>query len=349
MSKLERLPGYEANPFPAQLPPPIAELGPEVGSFLQEVVSTLREQHSATQSGDTTVPWEELTEVSSSKQFSVGSEGRFLHPIYGVIAARYVEFTGAGVVSNEFDYALIAGFDHTETPHQWAVSTKFADSAAADAVGWVASYTRPTEGKFGWLITRGVNLHSVHVKADVLPAIGTRLVWEDDSSVSPKDVGAIVGVVASVTGARKYSDYWELPPASIRVEVHQQPIVTSVQDLSAKVDAIQVITNTASVMTSPNLIGAWVASGSPYAPIGYSKGANGLVTISGSISAPLGSPMAAPVFVLPEGFRPSTIRSFVGSGKNGLFTIIVDSSGRVAVEGASPAYSDFGFIQFFAG
>lgn len=214
MTKLTKQSTYESNPFNVQIPQELTNLGPGATAFFQEIISTLREQHNATQMGDTSVPWEEMTQVDDAQSFSLGVVGRFLHPTYGIISARYVEFTGEGVVSEEYDFGLIAGFDRRATAHQWAVSTKLADSDKTDTLGLAAGYTRPRIGQFGWVITSGINLHSIRVKSEVIPAVGDRLVWADDSSMERGD--SIISVV-SVAGAKQIGSFWELLPASIRL------------------------------------------------------------------------------------------------------------------------------------
>lgn len=258
MAELVRDARYEANPYRGDLPYELAQLSDSLYRFLQELIQILREQHNITHGGDATYQWELLTEYNDAAVFHVGSIGRFLHPTYGVILARYVQFTvDTDEPVDSEGLSVVAGFQRTRKEFQWAATTRYDYSSADDAIGLIGGYGQPVRGQYGWVIISGVNLRSVRFVGVEAPQIGTRLTWRDSVSTEASEFGTIIGVVTSTLGLEQVlGGIWDIAPACIRVDIaHQQreadastvqPVVTPEQ-LDQIADAVAGLLDLATV------------------------------------------------------------------------------------------------------
>ena len=93
MSALTRIGAGEGNPFRPTLPDTPTGLSEEGSRFFREQTESLRLSHTMGQAGDTTFSWELLTETSTTRLYNPGAVGRFYHHTYGILLARYVQFT----------------------------------------------------------------------------------------------------------------------------------------------------------------------------------------------------------------------------------------------------------------
>lgn len=191
---------YEGNPFPYG------------DSQLEHV---LREQHNLAQAGDGTVNWQEMVATDLAPRFTLGSIGRFVHPIYGMIRARYVRFTdwddsleSGGPVGWNLAAIAAEGF-------QWQVTNTIMLTAEYGAIGFPARY-EPSYNSFGWVIIDGVNVQSVRFQGGE-PISGIELMWVSDDLVGEDDgteskLGLFVGTATDLGDG-----FWELAPAAILI------------------------------------------------------------------------------------------------------------------------------------
>lgn len=163
MAKLESNTGGELNPYRPIVPDEIREVSPALHDYLQEQASTLRIQHNKIQAGDTTFPWEVLTDWSDRQEYTLGSLGGFYHNDYGMILARYVRFT---YMNQDIDEGSPIGMDIiTDMP--WHVTNVLQRSKQELAIGIGACFEKPPSGAFGWVIVSGVNIQSLYADAPV--------------------------------------------------------------------------------------------------------------------------------------------------------------------------------------
>ena len=226
--ELEKGKVYEANPYPASLPPLPSERqdDPMVG-HQAEIVEILRDQHNLNQFGEATTPWEFMTELSSEPLVHVGAIGRFLHPDYGVIQARYVQFTEPGDMDDEWQTCVGYVARLVKEQFRWGCTTKFELSHPKRAVGLLASYVQPKEGQYGWAIIDGVNLKRIKYYNDLdqPPKLGERIIWRDDDSFMAGASGDLIGTIVNLDSLFYISPgYYEIAPGAVQVQVTTQGI-----------------------------------------------------------------------------------------------------------------------------
>jgi hypothetical protein len=151
---------FEANPYPATVPDSISsQLGPEAFAFFRTIVESLRKQQSLILAGGAASPWNDLPKITNQALFPLGSLGRFLHPAYGVITARYCLLVapGSGLSVGGPMTAV-----QTSNGFAWAATNQ---RAPGQIIGLMASYSGYADGQFGWVIVDGVNIQSVKIGA----------------------------------------------------------------------------------------------------------------------------------------------------------------------------------------
>lgn len=202
MDKLTKLNKHETNPFRPDLPESITGISPDLYDFLRELAETLREQHNLTQAGDTTFSWEVLTQVDLKRRYNVGSLGRFYHPTYGVIHARYCRISG---MRNTEWLGAPVGIRTDGDPLKWAVTNDFTKSTPDLVVGLGGWYVLPPDDSYGWVIVNGVNIQAVAMRKRTNIAQFDKFVWgandriADAAAVEGKVFGSILGVSDGIT------------------------------------------------------------------------------------------------------------------------------------------------------
>jgi hypothetical protein len=179
----------ELNPYRPTIPTEIWNQNEILGRFLREQTEILRQQHNKTQAGDSTFPWELLTRNSDLKQYNLGSLGRFFHPLYGVIHARYVKFsTWVDTPAPTTPVGLLAGAESQD----WVVTNDFSLSRSDLVLGVVFVQNVPALGTFGWVVTEGAN--PLAVQALGIPArVNEPYTWAGDGFLQAGGVGTVVG------------------------------------------------------------------------------------------------------------------------------------------------------------
>lgn len=208
------LAAIEANPFTLAPPPSIDDISPRLFDFLREQANNLRQTHELNQAGDSTFNWEILTEVQSRALFTVGSIGRFVHPYYGLILARYVEFDS---MQAGLPLGGPLGWLSTENEFKWKATNQLEKSEKTLIAGVGASYEMPTDGQFGWIIVCGINIQTLALKEAPTP-LGA-VAWH--SSGYAEMLGELSGPGFGRIFNRKFvsdSGIWTFTPGSIFID-----------------------------------------------------------------------------------------------------------------------------------
>lgn len=169
----------ERNPYSAQTTENPAE---------QQRV--LREQHNFTQAGDSTFDYGLLLKAHPTRQFTLGSLGRFYHDDYGLILARYCEFSGMVEGSKQ---GQPVGRLKTSTLVDWKVTNNFSKSGADLVLGLCCIATIPASGSFGWVVTQGANPVSLEADSAAVPPQDAPYSWVTDGTVGLAARGRILG------------------------------------------------------------------------------------------------------------------------------------------------------------
>lgn len=219
MTHLERIPDslvaqaaasvlFEANPISRELPESFDELPPDVKAFHREQAEVLRATHNKTQAGDSTFPWDLVTQISDTPEYTPGSLGRFYHESMGMILARYVRFDQ--MMGHAF-YCVPLGRLTSESQVSWTVTNDLTKSSAFAVVGMAAGLTHPTDGQYGWAIVSGPNLSSIKT-SDSNVNIANGLAWSATGEVSSTAAGRVLcRVIGSATV--------DIPPGQAFIEI----------------------------------------------------------------------------------------------------------------------------------
>lgn len=206
--------GYDPNPLENPAGMDWTGLPPYLAQQMENLYYQLYNLQNTNQAGDSTTDWSQTTLVSDKAAYQLGAEGRFLHPTYGVIQARYVQFTK---MNPDVWPGAPIGFCDGPGGFQWKATNNWLNSHATGLLGILGSFTVPTEGQYGWVITDGINTQSLEYRGAVPPSPGDLLIWNGSGTVG---LGAtpIVGRAVSsdlITNIR--NGVWEIPPAAVHV------------------------------------------------------------------------------------------------------------------------------------
>lgn len=196
-SQLTIGPVWEWNPYPAQ-----------GGMAMDSLLYTLRQEHTKQLVGDTQLHWSFLTRKYQAATYTPGSLGRFSHPSFGLIRARFCRFKAP-------NGALWSGapVGFVQENFAWEVTNAFVSSAPALCAGLQGCFVALADGEYGWVIEDGVNIQSVAVSG-AAPTFGSAVGWVGDGTVGVAALskfGFVMNPGALAGG--------ELPPGSIRVKV----------------------------------------------------------------------------------------------------------------------------------
>jgi hypothetical protein len=187
------LPDMERNPYRPDTPIEIGQLSPELDHFMRETQSHIRLQHNLTQVGDTTYPASVMTKLSPTQEFTLGCIGRFFHEDFGLLRARYVQFSQ--MADTEYLNAPVGLFKSGEG-FEWVVTNDYGKSSPLLAVGIMAPFSMPEEGWYGWVIIDGANIASlgVHEYASYEPegVQGTRYGWYGTGIIGHSESGRVL-------------------------------------------------------------------------------------------------------------------------------------------------------------
>lgn len=163
--------------------------GGDVESYLDEQAGILREQHNKLQAGDTTFDVARLIKTSTEKEFTLGSLGRFYSEDYGLILARYVQFTG--MVADQLNPAPVGRLANSESV-DWVVTNDFEKSGRELAVGIGFFDGVPASGSYGWVVTHGPNPFPLIAETEVIPNQNSPYAWTSTGKVGLASRGNVV-------------------------------------------------------------------------------------------------------------------------------------------------------------
>lgn len=203
----------ELNPFNPAVPDSVRQLAPELYDFLRDMAETIREQHGKNLGGDTTLNWQSLLLLDESPRYTLGAEGRFYHPEYGILRARYVQFSK---FDSELPLGGPVGLLRLPAGFKWTVTNVKSLTLDGKIRGIPAAYTVPADETYGWVLTQAVSLQSLDV-GTAQPKQGDKLTWDDSGAITLNGegdqlIGYITGVATQVDGR------WILPPAGLFID-----------------------------------------------------------------------------------------------------------------------------------
>lgn len=216
-SRLPYVNPYESNPYPVQVPEGIKALDSGLHDFLTTLLAIHREQHNRNQAGDTTAPWQFLTRIGNQPLYTLGSIGRFAHPICGIILARYVKIVRA---SPDLFSGAPVGWWKSKALFVHECTTTFNESTRVDLAGVGAFYRTPMPNEYGWVIIDGINIQSLRYEGS-RPYVGEQLSWTGTNRIGDYALNSsLLGTVMSVFGMEDVSpNVYDLPPGCVRISV----------------------------------------------------------------------------------------------------------------------------------
>ncbi len=196
---------FETGPFTTG---PAVKIAPR---DFKELVEHTREQTQNLVAGDTTLAWELLTQLSNERLFTLGSIGRFFHPDYGLILARYVAFTRCSQLVNPGNcYGILLA----QNDFSWKATNQIDLSHPDLVLGVGASYQIPQENQFGWLIVSGANIQTYRFNSTLVPRPLDALAWNGYSTnAKVAKIFAIGKVVSEGLGT------WAAKPGSLLIDI----------------------------------------------------------------------------------------------------------------------------------
>lgn len=178
----------EFNPYRPTVPEEYSDISSTLYEFQREDTEIKRQQHNLIQAGDTTFPWQMLTQLNTEKFYTLGSLGRFYHPDFGIILARYVRFELMTIPTS----AAPVGRLLQSKAVDWVVTNKYGESHPDLVVGVIASYEPPSNGTFGWVIVNGACLATV-TNLSQGHETGEAFSWAETGAVSADATGRVLG------------------------------------------------------------------------------------------------------------------------------------------------------------
>ena len=139
-----------------------------------------------------------------------------------------------------------------------------------------------------------------------------------------------------------------------RITSVEQQLTETVNDidtsLTPRIDSVEqqlTLISGAPLTFAPTLLNSWVNFGDGFAPVGYWKGSDNMVHITGLIKNGVTSEGAV-IFTLPSGFRPEFKGIFTITQDNAVGRIDVNNNGNVLVVKAGAVFTSLAGISFLA-
>jgi hypothetical protein len=237
----------DPNPYRPEIPEQLSVIGEEYYNFASEQQQTLREQHNLTQAGDTTFPYQMILLAHETKQFTLGSVGRFYHEDYGLIQARYVQFDS---MIDTTSLGVPVGLFKSADALEWVVTNRFESSDPSLVVGVLAQIKRPSDSEFGWVIVDGPNLQEVRNES-TSSELGEAFSWSATGAVSTAAQGRIIGRrVNKVSGTailpgqmQVALESWSLGAITVQIETLIGSLADQIEDLQGEVETLKALTS----------------------------------------------------------------------------------------------------------
>lgn len=220
--QLPATPSFDPNPLEHPNGFDFTGLPSYAAQQIDSLYQQLYNQQGNNQAGDATSSWTVTTQVTDQALHQIGAQGRFVHPTYGVIMARYVQFT-------KIDSTLWTGspVGYCDEPggFMWRATNDLTQSHTSGLIGVMGSFTMPTEGQYGWVITDGINTQGLQFIGNNPPSAGDLLTWSSSGNVALAQAGAQGGFYSTVVGrvvsidkiSKLYGDVWQLTPAAVHI------------------------------------------------------------------------------------------------------------------------------------
>ena len=239
----------EWNPYRPDVPRELAETDPALYEYLREQAEITREQHEATQAGDTTFPWQMIATQGTTKTQTLGSLTRFFHETYGLMQGRYIEYSRHWSGAHQHPWV---GHDSTKQS-DWMAIDGGQRTMSPRVIGWSGPYDTNLANKFGWALTQGRGPEDITIVADTRPVAGKRFTWDpSDPSVGVIGPGPAVGMILTMANAaangtpRNGRFAWTIPAGDWYIDVEgvtDEYIATattgSLDDIRARLDAVE--------------------------------------------------------------------------------------------------------------
>lgn len=180
-------------PIRHRLPPVIAPdvernpYSPIRADDVEEQQRIIREQHNKTQAGDTTFDFGLLLKPTPKQLYTLGSIGRFYHPDFGILIARYVQFKD--MVETDYQGCPVGRLIYNSDTVDWLVTNDFEKSGPEHAEGMTFLSEVPADGYYGWMVTQGANLTFVGVIDEGPPAQSNKYYWHSTGYLSKSGNG----------------------------------------------------------------------------------------------------------------------------------------------------------------
>lgn len=207
----------EANPFAPKAPGEIESISPILHDFVAEQTASIRQAHDTMTAGDSTVPWEFLTKVGSERLYTLGSLGRFYHDDFGIVLARYCQFSK--VKETQWLNGPV-GLIAKSKAVDWQVTNDLTLSSPDAVVGLLCSYTQPKQADYGWVLTQGANIVPILLQPNVKTLDKNQgFVWSAFEMVSTGGEGRILGrAIGPINVVNKGQHQIDAGGAFIKVE-----------------------------------------------------------------------------------------------------------------------------------
>lgn len=257
----------EVNPYRPTVPEEYNDVHPVLFDFQLQMQEVLRLQHNVTQMGDTTFHWSYMVKRYREKLYNLGSVGRFYHPDYGVLVARFVQFDK--MLDSQHSIAPV-GFvkdSINDATFSWKVTNDYSKSDPHLALGIMMMYERPENDEFGWVVICGPNLGSILYDGSDTPPQNTPLIWGANFTLTDSGSGRILartweqGIPGSALAkllcqTEGFSDDYYIG----LFEASFEEITDELEILSTQVAALQTLTGSAGLSASITALQASVAS-----------------------------------------------------------------------------------------
>ena len=239
----------EINPHRPDIPVEVEDVSPTLYEFLREQTEIIRQQHNITQAGDSTFHWKVLRDYDLEPRYTLGSIGRFYHPDYGMILARYVQFKR--IVSSVWLGAPV-GRLRNQLSLDWAVTNDFTFSGSMLVMGLMGGKRIPVDNEYGWIIVQGVALYGLYGVDTANNDTDTEFSWKDTNKISPIAGGRVIGRlwVPNTTNLIPVGKFWVDLGDKTGVEIRSRldsyfaSILSDIVTLDSRVDALDLASNT---------------------------------------------------------------------------------------------------------
>lgn len=189
VSELDRITArkIEHNPYAAHLPDSVEESQ----KYFREQQRVLRAQHNKAQAGDTTFDFGLLTKTYPTKEYTLGSLGRFFHEDHGLVIARFVQFRD--MVLKQAQGQPVGRLKFNSPTIDWVVTNNISKSDRDSIMGVAFCAITPPDDYYGWVVVNGANIAPIQIGNSNIPESNEPYVWSTTGEVRSGLEGRILG------------------------------------------------------------------------------------------------------------------------------------------------------------